>query len=52
MMTKVMPTAMMALMEVCWAMFSRFETVRKCGVSAQKVTTRPTRPQSVPNCRP
>ena len=31
--TNVIPTATIALMLVCWAMFSRFETVRKCGVS-------------------
>lgn len=29
MITKVMPTAMMALMEVCNAMFKKLETVKK-----------------------
>ena len=44
--TNVMPTATMALMLVCWAMLSRFETVRKCGVSAHSTAHSTSRPMT------
>ena len=50
-MTNVMPTATMALMLVCCAMLSRFDTVRKCGVSAHNTAHSPSSPMSVPNRR-
>jgi hypothetical protein len=49
--TKVMPTATIALIEVCSRTFSRFETVRKCGVAAHSTTQRTTSPANVPSCR-
>ena len=51
-MTNVMPTATIALMEVCSITFNAFETVRKCGVSAHSSTHRPTSPAIAPKRRP
>ena len=47
--TNVMPTATMALMLVCSATLSRFETVRKCGVRIHSTAHSSSRPISVPN---
>ena len=52
MMTKVRPTAIMALMKVCWATFSRLDTVRKWGVRIHNTSTSTRSPIRVPNCRP
>jgi hypothetical protein len=49
MITKVIPTATMALMEVCSRTFSRFETVRKCGVAAQRTMQSASSPANVPS---
>src|SRR5258706_13098235 len=51
MITNVMPTATMALMAVCSSTFSRFETVRKCGVAAHRIRQSAIRPAKVPSCR-
>ena len=46
--TKVIPTATMALMLVCSAMLSRFETVRKCGVRIHSTTQSDREPDERP----
>ena len=46
-----MPTATIALIDVCSRTFSRFETVRKCGVSTQRRAHNASRPASVPSWR-
>ena len=48
-MTNVMPTATIALIDVCSRTFSRFETVRKWGVAAQSTTESATSPANVPS---
>ena len=49
--TNVIPTATIALMLVCSTTFSRFDTVRKCGVRIQRAAQSAARPIAVPNCR-
>src|SRR5712691_4659516 len=49
--TKVIPTAITALMLVCSATLSRLETDRKCGVSSESNAARATSPTSVPSSR-
>ena len=52
MITNVIPIATMALSAVCSSTLSRFETVRKCGVAAQRIAHSASRPANVPSCRP
>ena len=46
--TKVKPTAIIALMDVCWATFKRLGTVRKCGDKIQKNIINTNKPIKVP----
>ena len=52
MITKVIPTAMIALIAVCWAIFSKIEIVKKYGVRIHSTTTSTINPNNVPNCLP
>ena len=51
MIANVIPAATIALIALCSRTFSRFETVRKCGVSTQSTKPSATSPRSVPNWR-
>ena len=52
MITKVMPTATIAMIVACSAIFRRFEMVRKWGVRAHSTRARPSSPDKVPSWRP
>src|SRR5439155_9134876 len=49
--TNVIPAATTAIIEVCSAILSRFETVRKYGERIQRTKHRPSKPDKVPICR-